>query len=112
MPPWFGIVILLLAVVLIYLWNGLVLRKTRLEFSRAALLLCRKKYDEAAPEDWEEAAGALAEAERSFREAAGNFRKAVSGFPGRELAGLMRIDAEKLLAPPETVGTDGKERSK
>ena len=106
--PWFGLAVLAVTVLLIYFWNDLVLKKTRVEFCRAAVLLGRKKLagadgdaDASVP-----AAEALAAAERSYREAAENFRRAVSHTPGRELARAMRLDLAAILAPPDGVSPE------
>ena len=100
MTPLLGIVVLVPVVLLIYFWNDLVLKKTRLEDAFEAVSAFRKRLPESSGEEHDELAEALCKAENDWREAAAAFRGATARFPGRTLAGAMKLDVEKLLTPP------------
>ena len=100
MTPLLGIAVLVPVVLLIYFWNDLVLKKARLEYAFEAVSAFRKRLPETSGEEHDELAEALCKAENDWREAAAAFRGATERFPGRTLAGAMKLDVEKLLTPP------------
>ena len=100
MMPLFSLAVLVSGALLIYFWNDLILKKTRLEYAFEAVSAFRKRLPETSGEERDELADALRKAEDDWREAAAAFRGAAARFPGKTLARAMLLEVEKLLTPP------------